>query len=103
MIAKYGFILLSPGSDPSRHQTTLQSGGLATTIIAVPDPSRAPAIAAALVKEGVQLIELCGAFGPIWTAKVLEATEHQVPVGAVSYGVESISKLAALVADIPAT
>ena len=42
-----------------------------------------------LVEEGVQLIELCGGFGPTWIAKVSEATNGAVPVGGVMYGPEA--------------
>ncbi len=35
------------------------------------------AIAKGLVAEGVQMIELCGGFGPVWMAKVSEAMAVQ--------------------------
>jgi hypothetical protein len=47
----------------------------------------------------VQLIELCGGFGPRWTARVIEAIAGKVPVGAVAYGPESIDQMHALFAD----
>jgi hypothetical protein len=53
-------------------------------------------VARTLVSEGVQLIELCGGFGPLWTAKVIEAIGPAVPVGAVGYGPESIDAMHAL-------
>ena len=46
----------------------------------------------------MQLIELCGGFGPVWTARVLAAIDHRVPVGSVAYGPESITALHALFA-----
>ncbi len=49
-----------------------------------------------LVADGVQLIELCGGFGPEGTARVLQATDHAVPIGSVGYGPESIASLQAL-------
>lgn len=102
MITKYGFIYLSPGADPAVHRMVIETGGQTSTIVAVPDPSAAPEVAVGMVEDGVQLIELCGVVGPAGTAKVLEATGAKVPVGAVSYGVESIRSLAALTADQPA-
>lgn len=46
-----------------------------------------------MINEGIQAIELCSAFGPVWIAKILEATDYQTPIGAISYGPESIPKL----------
>ena len=45
-------------------------------------------IAKELVKHGCQMIELCGAFGPLYAAKIKEATDYAVPVGIVMYGPE---------------
>jgi hypothetical protein len=43
-----------------------------------------------MVAEGIQLIELCSGFSPVWTGKVLEAINYAVPVGVVTYGPPSI-------------
>jgi hypothetical protein len=99
MLSKYGYIFFSPDADPKMHRIIMESGGLTTIIVAVPDPSMAPQVAAEMVAGGVELIELCGIFGPIWTAKVIEATGNRVPVGAVAYGVESIASLAGVIAE----
>ena len=40
---------------------------------------------------GIQLIELCGGFSPVWAGKIIEAIDYAVPVGVVAYGPESIS------------
>lgn len=99
MINKYGFIYFSPGSDPHKDRTVTRTGGMTTILVPVPDVDLAPAIACALVAEDVDLIELCGIFGPVGAARVLAATEHRVPVGFVSYGVESASLLVRLIAS----
>jgi hypothetical protein len=101
MLKNYGFIFLSPNADPLTHRAVVETRGFKTTLVAVPDPSDAPSVAVALLAEGVQLLELCGAFGPHWTDRVLEAVQHRVPVGAVSYGVESVAALTALVSAPP--
>lgn len=93
----WAFIYLGTGTeDPAVHRTVIDAGGLTTTVVAVPDRDSAPAVAAALVAEGAQTIELCGAFGPEWVARVLDATGRRVPVGGVLYGVESVPRLATL-------
>ena len=66
--------------------------------VGVSEQAQALPVAQRMVEEGVQLIELCGGFGPIWTSRVLEAVDMRVPVGAVGYGPESIAGLAALFA-----
>jgi hypothetical protein len=39
-----------------------------------------------MVAEGIQLIDLCGGFSPVWTVKVIEAIDGAGPVGVVAYG-----------------
>jgi hypothetical protein len=62
----------------------------------VPSVTDAPAVARDLVDDGAELIELCGAFGPVGTAAVVEAVGGTVPVGGVYYGGEATGGLAAL-------
>lgn len=93
----WGFIYLGAGSeDPAVDRAVIERGGLTTTIVAVPTREAAVDAAVELVDAGAQSIELCGAFGPVWTARVIEATGGRVPVGAVAYGEESVHALAAL-------
>jgi len=49
-----------------------------------------------LVADGVQLIELCGWFGPKGAAVIIDAVGDQVPVGFVTHGPDSIESLHAL-------
>lgn len=67
-------------------RAVIQRGGLTTTIVAVPDRDTAVQVAAELVDAGAQYIELCGAFGPTMTARVIQAVGDQVPVGSVTTG-----------------
>ncbi|QEW03465.1 DUF6506 family protein [Microbacterium lushaniae] len=71
-------------------------GGLKTTIVAVPDPAAAAAVAVELVDDGAQSIELCGGFGTEVVAEVAAAVDGRVPVGGVTYGMESVPLLAKL-------
>lgn len=60
----------------------------ATTVVAIPSVSAAPAVAASLVAAGAERVELCGGMGPIPAVAVQEAVD--VPVTTVLFGFESI-------------
>jgi Family of unknown function (DUF6506) len=93
----WAFIYLGTGNeDPAVDRAVIEQGGLATTVVAVPDRAAAVDAAVDLVDAGAQSIELCGGLGPAVAAEVVAATNGRVPVGAVTYGVESIHALAAL-------
>lgn len=100
MLNSYGFIFIADGADPAVDRFVLDRHGFRSVIVAVPDQSTAERIAINLVDGGIQFIELCGIFGPVGTAKVIEATGGRVPVGSVNFGAESINTLAALRAPV---
>lgn len=95
-LERFGFIVTGNGYDPAVHRAQLDSPAIKTLIVGVAKPEQALAVAREMVASGVQLIELCGGFGPVWTARVLEAIDHAVPVGSVGYGPESIDQMHAL-------
>jgi hypothetical protein len=53
------------------------------------------AIAIELADQGVELIELDGGFGSLWAAKIFEAIDGRSAVGFVSFGIESMERVAA--------
>src|SRR5271154_1025182 len=92
MALKYwAYLFLSPGFDPHKQQAVLESAQTKVKLVGIDMQKKEEVLGVAkhLVKEGVQMIELCGGFGPIWVAKVLEAIDHAVPVGSVMYGPEA--------------
>lgn len=93
MALKYwAYIYLSPGFDPQKNTLETQSSsGCRFKAIGIDMNQKQLAIdiAKQLVAEGVQMIELCGGFGPIWITKILEAIDAAVPVGGVMYGPEA--------------
>jgi predicted polyphosphate/ATP-dependent NAD kinase len=95
-LGKFGFVVVGSGLSPAEHRVHMRSPAFEMIAVGISSPDHGPEAARALVAEGVQLIELCGGFGAIWTARVLEAIGHAVPVGAVSYGPEAIAPLARL-------
>ena len=95
----WAFIYLGTGEeDPAVDRAVIERGGLRTTIVAVPEKPAVVQAAVELVGGGAQSVELCGAFGPVRAARVIEATGGRVPVGSVSYGMESVPSLAAMFA-----
>lgn len=95
----WAFIFEAPETDPTTDRMVIERGGLRSTVVAVPDQPSVVQTAVDLVASGVQFIELCGGFEPVWAGKVIEATGGRVPVGSVGYGGGvSVSKMAAIFA-----
>ncbi|MGH1350662.1 MAG: DUF6506 family protein [Methyloligellaceae bacterium] len=89
-LSKFGFIVTGAGMNSEEHRMVMASDTLETIVVGVSKPEDSLPVARELVDSGVQLIELCGGFGPVWTAKVIDAISGKVPVGSVGYGPESI-------------
>lgn len=92
MALKYwAYIFLSPGFHPDTHTVIMESlhCRFKTVGIDMNNKQQAIAVAKQLSAEGVQLIELCGGFGPIWIAKLSEAIDGKIPIGSVAYGPET--------------
>lgn len=68
-------------------------------VVGVRHPQDGIEVAEKMVAEGVQLIELCGGFSPVWAGKIIEAIDCAVPVGVVAYGPESIDGMHSLFSD----
>ena len=92
----FGFIFTGRGLNPAEHRSVIQRGDFRAVMVGVSEPSQAVSVAKELVADGIELIELCGGFGPVWTGKIIEAIEGRVPVGSVGYGPESIDGMARL-------
>ena len=97
-LSKFGFIVTGAQLDPNQHRMTMSSPAFTMIAVGVSSPNQGIEVARTMVSDGVQLIELCGGFGPIWTAKIIEAIGNAIPVGAVAYGPESIDAMHALFA-----
>ena len=87
----WAYIYLSPGFSEKAHALETSSTDCRFRAIGLDfkDKEKVLDISKELVKDGVQLIELCGGFGPLWIAKVTEAVQGAVPVGSVAYGPEA--------------
>jgi Family of unknown function (DUF6506) len=92
-LQRFGFIVTGAGYDPLRHVIRLDSPQFSTMVVGVPTAEQAVAVAKRMRVEGIQLIDLCGGFGPLGAARVIEALESAIPVGVVGYGPEAIDLL----------
>ncbi|MBG0830424.1 hypothetical protein HS041_21935 [Planomonospora sp. ID67723] len=95
-LTNWGFLYVADGCDPDRDVCVVETGTVRTVLVGLGQPAQGPAVAARLVADGAQLIELCGAFGPEWTARVIKEVGDRVPVGSVSYGPEAVTGLHAV-------
>lgn len=92
-LERFGFIVT--GGNFEQRQGTEK---FKMKVVGVSHPEEGIEAAKAMVAEGIQLIELCGGFSPVWAGKIIEAIDYAVPVGVVSYGPESIDSMHALFA-----
>ncbi|MFH8366756.1 DUF6506 family protein [Streptomyces sp. NPDC018031] len=95
-LVHWAFIYQAAGADPGRDSRTVRHEGCRVDLVAVGSHDQAVGEARRLARDGAQLIELCGGFGPVWTARVIEAVDGRVAVGAVGYGAESIERVHAI-------
>lgn len=84
-LEKFGFIVT--GDNFEQYQGT---NNFKMKVVGVQDAEEGIEVAKKMVEEGIQLIELCGGFSPVWAGKIIEAIEYAVPIGVVAYGPESI-------------
>lgn len=95
-LTRWAFIYTLGSEATAPREDVLGSDDCVLVSVGVPSVGEGPEVARRLVDEGVQLIELCGAFGPAGTAAIVEAVAGRVAVGGVYYGVEAIGSLAEL-------
>lgn len=92
MALKYfAYIYLSPGFTPEKNTVISENERCKFKAIGIDlhHKEKAIDIAKKLLNEGVQMIELCGGFGPIWIAKISEAIDYVIPIGSTAYGPEA--------------
>ncbi len=92
-LSKFGFIVTGQGLAPETNRMSMKSDVFEMVAVGASEASQGVAVAQSMVADGIQLIELCGGFGPVWTGKIIEAIGGQIPVGSVGYGPESIDQM----------
>ncbi|MEU9603277.1 DUF6506 family protein [Streptomyces sp. NPDC048057] len=78
------FLYVQPGADPAVDRFVRSEGASTSQFVAVPEAAAGAAVAAEFA-DGIQLIELYGAWEAGDVAAVIEAVGERVPVGVVSY------------------
>jgi len=87
-LTNFGFIVTGDNFEQLQGTSKFQM-----KVVGVSNPEQGIAVAKKMVSEGIQLIELCGGFSPVWAGKIIEAINYAVPVGVVAYGPESIDSM----------
>lgn len=90
MTASWAYIYEHPETDPVADRTVIERAGQRTLLVPVSSSAEAPGVARRLVDEdGVGLVELCGGFSLVDAARVAEELAGDVPVGHVTFAVDS--------------
>lgn len=87
MALKAAFIFLSPSGDPQVNRSVVRTNEVEVTTVAVKNYAAAEEVAVTLVEEGVVAIELCGGFGHVGTARIVQAVKGKAAVGVVRFDV----------------
>lgn len=87
MALKAAFVFVAPGADAKRDRSVVTTTEVELITVGVADYAAAEQAAKELVQEGVVAIELCGGFGHVGTARVVQAVSGKAAVGVVRFDV----------------
>ncbi len=87
------FLYVSRGAVPNVHRASLISDQHEMIVRGVSSVEEGCLEAVDLVREGCQIIELCGGFGADGARRVIQAIHGAIPVGYIEYFPEEREKL----------
>ena len=83
---RFGFIQMHDGFDPEKQQAQFANGEDKTYIVGVDNLEQACRVAQKWAEEGlVDMIELCGAFGPEKAQELIDRTGGSIAIGYVTH------------------
>lgn len=88
---RFAYIIKS-SQEKTVHHTNVQSNGTTLEIYSVNSFEQAAELAKRLVNEGIECIELCGAFQEAGKQQVVTAINCKIPVGHVVYTNSELEK-----------
>jgi hypothetical protein len=96
-LENYAFIVMAPHYDASRDRAVIESPEFRTTVVGVESLEEACEAASELASNGIQLIELCGAFDKESARAIANAIDGVVPVGFITFPSEQAEEVRRLV------
>ena len=78
---RFAYLLLGPGYSAQTQRADFESAAMQAALYGVGSVDEACALARTLAENGVQCIELCGAFGEAGAERIIAATGGEVAVG----------------------
>ncbi len=82
---RYSFIIKAPGYTAARHRAELSSPAFHSTVVGVEDIDEAILATDDLLRDGVEIIELCGGFTPEEARQIQDRVGEKFDVGLVRY------------------
>ena len=80
---RFAFIIMGEDFDSQRDCASIHEGAVQT--IGVSSVEEACEVSKKLYEEGIDCIELCGAFGEAGAKSIIDVTENKIPVGYVTH------------------
>ena len=80
---RFAFIIMGEDFDSLKDCASIHEGAVQT--IGVSSVEEACEVSIKLYEEGIDCIELCGAFGEAGAKSIIDVTENKIPVGYVTH------------------